>query len=211
MSTTFSPRLVAAFVLLAAPVSSIADTKPTHCRGDEKIYFNCSIKESKKIASICGAGYDEQKNESGYLQYRFGAIGHPEFEYPATTSKEGMKDKFNFSQSRNAEYSHYDLTLQFNNLHYSYLVHSGEEHEDQGKTYSSSITIWKMAEPCHSNCPPQAPYAAPAGKIVKVFHCANGDAGADLYVDAVIRLMTSPGRRSDVTLPMPTDGKQAKN
>jgi len=197
-------KSVASFLLLIVPVYSSADTAPTHCNGDEKIYFNCFIKDSKKVASVCGAGYNENNHESGYLQYRFGLIGNQEFKYPSTTNKDDMKDKFNFSSSRTADYSHYDLALQFSNLNYAYIVYSGEDRKpDDQRSYSSSITVWKLEEPCLSKCPPRAPYASPEGKIVKVFTCSNSNAGEKLYLDSVIPLMTSPGRSRHVTLPYP--------
>ena len=218
-------KFVITLLLLADPTYANADTTPTHCNGDEQIYFNCLIKDSKKVASVCGAGYKEENNEkntwvsvSGYLQYRFGPIGSQEFKYPSTTKKDDMKDRFNFSADRTSNYVYYDMALQFSNDNYSYILYFGKEHKyietqkpgelEQVENYSSSITIWKLAEPCvHSQCPSRAPHAQPEGKIIKVLTCSNSNAGENLIsIERAIRLMTSPGKIPRVTLPYPDHG-----
>jgi hypothetical protein len=174
-----------------------AGTEQTHCADGETIYFSCHVKGSKKIASVCGAEYNVEKKVSGYIQYRFGAIGKREMMYPSTTAKEEMKDRFTFSASRSAEYDHYDLELQFTNLGYAYAIHSNEAHKSGAITYSSSVTVWKLAKPCLNNCQPRAPFESPKKVLVQVFSCSNQDAGRNLYLNSVVRLMTSPGVSSE--------------
>jgi hypothetical protein len=190
-------KFVAAVFALGFVSYANAGTERTHCADGETIYFNCQVKGLKKIASVCGAGYNEEKKLSGYLQYRFGPIGKQEMRYPSTTAKEEMKDRFTFSASRSAEYDHYDLELQFTNLGYAYAIHSSEAHKSGAITYSSSLTVWKLAEPCLNNCPPPAPFESPKKELVQVFSCSNGDAGRNLYLNSVVRLMTSPGVSSE--------------
>ncbi len=50
------------------------------CQSDEQAFFNCQIKASKKIASLCGS--KSLSNNSGYLQYRFGTAAAVEMEFP---------------------------------------------------------------------------------------------------------------------------------
>ena len=188
--------VVAIFVLVSVGHAN-ADAEQTHCTAGEATYFNCLVKGSKKVASVCGAGYNEEKKESGYLQYRFGPVGKQEMRHPSTTDKEEMKDRFTFSASRSADYGHYVLELQFTNLGYAYAIHSSEAHKSGAITYSSSLTVWKLAEPCLSNCPPPASFESPKKKLVRVLSCSNGDAGRNLYLNSVVRLMTSPGMSSE--------------
>ena len=156
-----------------------------------------SSKGQRKSPPFAAQGTTKRRRPSGYLQYRFGLIGTQEMRYPSTTDKEEMKDRFTFSASRSADYDHYDLELQFTNLGYAYAIHSGEEHNSGAITYSSSLTVWKLAEPCLNNCPPRAPFESPKKELVQVFRCSNGDAGRDLYLNSVVRLMTSPGVSSE--------------
>lgn len=54
------------------------------CRGNETVVFTCSIKDSEKIASICGSTLDGVEGEDErYMQYRFGEREKVEFEFPA--------------------------------------------------------------------------------------------------------------------------------
>jgi len=138
-----TPRLctlAAVFTLLFVSHAN-ADAELTHCTNGETTYFNCFVKGSKKVASVCGAGYNEEGKASGYLQYRFGAIGKLEMSYPSTPNEDEMKDRFTFSASRSADYSHYDLELQFINLGYAYAIHSSETHKVGVIAYSSSLTV----------------------------------------------------------------------
>jgi len=46
------------------------------------VFFNCKVK-SGKLISVCGS--QNLSSESGCVQYRFGPLGRPELQYPATT------------------------------------------------------------------------------------------------------------------------------
>ena len=189
-------KLIAAVSVLVFVGHASAEPERTHCTNDETTYFNCLIKGSKKVASVCGAGYNEAKQSSGYLQYRFGSVDRQEMRYPSTTNEEEMKDRFTFSASRSADYGHYDRELQFTNLGHAYAIRSGEAHKGGTIIYSSSLTVWRLAEPCTNNCPSRAPFESPKKELVQVLSCSNGDAGRSLYLNSVVRLMTSPGKSS---------------
>src|SRR4051812_9756140 len=106
-------KFVISCIAFIASAGAGAAALPTHCNSEEEAYFNCQIKGSKKIASVCGAGFNSTTRDPGYLQYRFGLPERIEFKYPATTAKEDMKDRFTYSASRTADYVQYDFVLQF--------------------------------------------------------------------------------------------------
>ncbi len=57
--------------------SSLAQGQ-THCHGNERVVFSCSMQ--KKTASVCAS--EVSSPSQGYLQYRFGVLGKVEMEYP---------------------------------------------------------------------------------------------------------------------------------
>ena len=94
------------------------------CASNEKIIFNCRIKQSSRIVSLCSS--PELTKDKGYLQYRFGVPGKIELEFP----KEREKSQQAF------KYSHYfraqvDLTeISFTSDGYQYSIfddYNGEE------------------------------------------------------------------------------------
>ena len=93
------------------------------CTSDEKIVFNCTLKNSK-IVSLCSSR--EISKDTGYLQYRFGKPGNLEQEFP----KERDKSQQSF------KYTHYfraqvDLTeISFTSAGHQYSIfddYNGEE------------------------------------------------------------------------------------
>jgi hypothetical protein len=68
----------------------------SHCKKEETTYFSCQIERSPKTVSLCGSSQSEFEGSNGlsegWLQYRFGRLGAPEFTFPAT--KESSTDKF---------------------------------------------------------------------------------------------------------------------
>jgi len=157
-----------------------AHSMPTHCIEGEEVYFNCLVKGSKKVGSVCGAGYDFAEKQAGYLQYRFGAIGQIEFRYPPTTNTNDMTDRFNFSASHTADLVQWDSSLEFISGAHSYSISAGEEQLPGRNTrYSAAITVWKEGD----------------RKGAKVLRCSNGDAGRNLLLNHVVPMMSSPGRK----------------
>ena len=165
-------RLASLIFLLSITHYVYAESVPTHCNAEERAYLNCLIKGTNKVASVCGAHR---------VQYRFGRIGQPEFIFPPSENDADDQKNFRFSASRSAAYDRYDFALQFYDHNFSYVAYSGERRKTGGSTsYSSSITVWKMEEPCQGACLAVAPYGTPKGKIVKTLTCSNSDAGAEL-------------------------------
>jgi hypothetical protein len=69
-------------MLAATAGASAADSL---CAATEQVFFNCPIKDSRKLLSVCGRDGD-------YLQYRFGVPGKPELAFPKT--REGSIEQF---------------------------------------------------------------------------------------------------------------------
>ena len=67
--------LLSFFLVSVAP--SVADTL---CQKDEVTFFNCEIKGSAKVASLCGS--PQLDAHRGYVQYRFGRVGKIELTFP---------------------------------------------------------------------------------------------------------------------------------
>ncbi len=65
-------------VCLAASVS--AHAAGSHCTEAEETVFSCSLE--RKIVSVCAS--KPLTTQSGYVQYRFGGAGKPEFMFPKT-------------------------------------------------------------------------------------------------------------------------------
>ena len=132
-----------------------------------------------KVASVCGAGYDADKKQAGYLQYRFGAPGKIEFSYPSSTNVDGMLDKFNFSAGRNADGSGSDVSLSFKSSDYFYAGYHGvDSPSGRGARYSSGVMVWREKD----------------RKDAKLLACKDGRAGSSLSLGRVVPLMSSPGR-----------------
>ncbi len=76
--------LVIGSVFLAAGAPALA--AGTHCSQAEETVFSCNL--GHKVVSVCAS--QEVTQHSGYIQYRFGALGRkPELSFPKTTVKPG--------------------------------------------------------------------------------------------------------------------------
>jgi hypothetical protein len=68
-----------------ATLSLIATVGPVQaeenlCKPNERIVYNCKIKNSHKVASLCAS--KKLTEDEGYLQYRFGTAKKIELTYP---------------------------------------------------------------------------------------------------------------------------------
>ncbi len=174
INTALMRKSIAAFVAALLSLNAWADSGASHCNEAEKTVFNCSIKGSKKVASVC---------KGKRLEYRFGLVGSPEFVYPSPGNDRADEENFRYSASRSVDQSHSTakFMLQFYNENYSYMAYADEMYAiSDTPQYESSVVVWKMKAPCTRNCRPKAPYQAPEGKVIKRFVCSNEDAGANL-------------------------------
>src|SRR5262245_5598365 len=103
---TPSPAAMSAVVATPLAIKS-------HCAPGEKVVFSCSTTNAK-IISLCSSS--TLTASEGYLQYRFGPAGKPEFVYPATM--EHPSKHFQFGQSSYS--SGVGLYLKFKNGEYTY-------------------------------------------------------------------------------------------
>lgn len=101
-------------VCWAASASALA--AGSHCTSAEETVFSCNL--GHKVVSVCAS--KPLTPESGYVQYRFGAIGKPELTFP----KPSVLPK-NVIQARTLMFSGGGgAYLRFNSGATSYLVYS---------------------------------------------------------------------------------------
>jgi hypothetical protein len=90
----------------------------SHCMPEEKVIFSCDTANAKVI-SLCSSS--TLTSSDGYLQYRFGPAGKPEFVYPATREHPGK-----YFQLGTLMYSGGGGEfLKFRNGEYTYIVFDG--------------------------------------------------------------------------------------
>ncbi len=78
---------VTILILLVASWPLYSDQ--THCKTNEKILINCSIKSSEKILSLCGNGAELEYGKDDIeaeIQYRFGRTNDIELVFPKIMS-----------------------------------------------------------------------------------------------------------------------------
>jgi hypothetical protein len=140
------------------------------CTADEKAYFSCQVRNSPKVASLCGS--KSLTATQGYLQYRFGIPGKVEMEFP--------KDKQNTQKA--FLYMHYfraqdDQTqLSFDNNGTSYTIYSdynGETKYNGGKVVDEKgvrVTLpGKAGKEVEFKC--QNPVVFHVGDLSKIVPC----------------------------------------
>ena len=132
MKILLAPALVLLTILTVRPLAPSAQSL---CAGTEHIVFNCSVKRTAKIVSLC-ASKDFAKDR-GYLQYRFGMPGKIELEFPKT--KTNTQQQFH--------YSHYfryqvDLTeINFNIDGYEYQIFDNYNGEEKQKVSEEGVNV----------------------------------------------------------------------
>ena len=118
-------NILAFSVILFAIFPSFALAQ-SHCRTGETDYFSCKVNGNKKVISVCGNVSHNEASVEGWIQYRFGNIGRPEFIYPA--SKAGSLLKF-----EGAYFNRYNIaSLRFisNGVLYDVSLSAGRMEED---------------------------------------------------------------------------------
>ena len=71
----------AALLLCVFLPSPLLATPPSHCTASETVLWSCAAK--RKVYSLCASRV--LTSTEGYLQYRAGPFGKPEFLFPART------------------------------------------------------------------------------------------------------------------------------
>jgi hypothetical protein len=82
--------------LVLCAASGQASAADSLCAPNEEVFFNCRIKDSPKLLSVCGRAGEEARRGAplpgDYLQYRFGSHDKPELVFPK--ARKGSLDKF---------------------------------------------------------------------------------------------------------------------
>lgn len=103
------------------------------CRPNEATVFNCDIKESKKIVSICAS--NDLASDRGYIQYRYGTPNKIDLEFPKDLKN--SRSEFGYD-----EYSRPDLStfvVGFKNGSYRYEISETTEGGEEGITTRSLL------------------------------------------------------------------------
>jgi hypothetical protein len=140
----------------AACQASAADSL---CAPTEQVFFNCRVKDSPKLLSVCGRGAEEASRgeavPGAYLQYRFGSHDKPELVFPKM--REGSLDKFQVANEyvRSAFYESHQLSFQSGSSEYRvYAINQGNgpisSPEKYGGVIVSTVHGRDITIPCGS-------------------------------------------------------------
>jgi hypothetical protein len=107
--------------LFAMP--GLASASESLCAPTEQVFFNCQVKDSPKLLSVCGRAGD-------YLQYRFGSREKPELVFP--DRREGSVDRFWVANHYvpSAFYDGYQLSFQSGGTEYRVYANDQAEGPD---------------------------------------------------------------------------------
>ena len=120
------------------------------CSKGEKVIFSCPVKRSNKTLSLCASA--KLSKTDGYLQYRFGAPGKIELEYPK--DRTGSLDAFSYSHYFRAKVDLTEISFSVNG--YGYTVfdnYNGEEKpsiSEQGVTVTSTNNQKEVTYSCRT-------------------------------------------------------------
>ncbi|HKE57402.1 MAG TPA: hypothetical protein VKB46_11890 [Pyrinomonadaceae bacterium] len=107
----------------------------TLCDSGEQVIFSCPLKRSTKIVSLCAS--KDLSKQAGYLQYRFGAPGRIELEFPQ--SRSGSQQQFQYSHYFRAQF---DLTaITFANDGYEYSIFHDYNGEEKPAVAESGVRV----------------------------------------------------------------------
>lgn len=129
-------------LLLSASQIALAAPAPSHCRGGETTYFNCSVKNGTKVVSLCGMDKD---GPGSYLQYRYGAPGRVnELVYPPAKNDASMGETFYYDSSTDKDglRSQSGVWFEHGNTYYElkHVVNRGQA--GQVTSTESEILMW---------------------------------------------------------------------
>jgi hypothetical protein len=126
-------------LLLAASHATAAPANATQCKAGETTYFNCSVKQGSKVASLCGKG---DGSAGSYLQYRYGSPGKaPEQTYPASQRDLAMGEKFFFDSQGTRDGPRADTGVWFEYDNTFYALKYSAELSSTGHTTTSVSEI----------------------------------------------------------------------
>ena len=125
-----------ALILICTLFSSVSVFgAENHCAPDEQVIFSCGVKGSSKVLSVCASR--QLTKGRGYIQYRFGAVGKNELEFPS--SREGSQARFSYSHYFRAQVDRTEV--RFRNGKYEYSVFSDYEGDMRPVINESGVRI----------------------------------------------------------------------
>ena len=104
------------------------------CQSGEQTIWTCAT-TGNKVASVCAS--KDLAEDKGYVQYRFGAPGKIELEYPKERKDSAQKFKY----SRYTRPLVTMLTLEFENEGVVYEIHDDDNSEEKPPVRAASIDI----------------------------------------------------------------------
>lgn len=117
------------FVCLLVSEAPAVAAPPGACRPDERSLWTCTVGKAGKIAAVCGS--KDLTADQGYLQYRFGAPGRLELEFPQT--REGSQEAFVYSRYTRPGTTH--LALRFEKDGHTYTLFQSSSPETGSLAY----------------------------------------------------------------------------
>jgi hypothetical protein len=117
-------------------MASVTAGAASHCQGEEREVFSCALRNGKTV-SICAS--PALSADAGYLQYRYGRLGHVELEYPS--SRTGSQARFDFESHRPYQGEYESLGFEKDGYRYStYRVLTSEP----GQKNRAGVTVYKL-------------------------------------------------------------------
>jgi hypothetical protein len=123
--------LYAILVGVAQPVVAASSL----CESAERTVFNCTLRGSSKLVSICAS--PGLTSATGYLQYRYGRSGKIELAFPK--EKNNSQKTFKFVHYLRPQVDRTELN--FDNSGYQYTVYSYFDGEEKPTINESGIRV----------------------------------------------------------------------
>lgn len=98
------------------------------CKEGEQLIYGAVVEGKDKFVALCGSA--DLGEGAGYLQYRFGAPGKVELEYPAQT--EGSRQKFSYTRETGPQVTF--LSLSFVNNDVNYKISDEDYHGETARS-----------------------------------------------------------------------------
>ena len=106
------------FTAIFSAVPLISFAEKSLCSADEKVIFNCSVKNNDTFVSVCAS--QKLSDVSGYIQFRFGSTNKIEVIYPTTKSK--TQSSFAYEEAQDSDSASDLEILTFKSKGYEYSI-----------------------------------------------------------------------------------------
>jgi hypothetical protein len=123
----------------AAQTATVQVAAASHCGTGETIYFNAAVDGSPKIVSLCGSASLE--GDGAWLEYRFGAPGHVELQYPSANAD--LMSAFTVRRYTRPRTTY--LKLEFDNGGFNYAILEGHG-ADEDPQSTASLRVRRLSD-----------------------------------------------------------------